>query len=112
MKSMMKRTTIREIKQSLGRYLAIFAIVALGVGFFAGLKVTKEAMVHAVNQYLKEADFYDLRLLSTLGFKKEDVEAFGSESHVKAVEGAISADVLYINPEGNEAAAKVHSITE
>ena len=112
MKSMMKRTTIREIKQSLGRYLAIFAIVALGVGFFAGLKVTKEAMVHAVNQYLKEADFYDVRLLSTLGFKKEDVEAFGSESHVKAVEGAISADVLYINPEGNEAAAKVHSITE
>lgn len=112
MKSMMKRTTIREIKQSLGRYLAIFAIVALGVGFFAGLKVTKEAMVHAVDQYLKEADFYDLRLLSTLGFEKEDVEAFAGESHVKAVEGAISADVLYINQEGNEAAAKVHSITE
>ena len=112
MKSMMKRTTIREIKQSLGRYLAIFAIVALGVGFFAGLKVTKEAMVHAVDQYLKEADFYDLRLLSTLGFEKEDVEVFAGESHVKAVEGAISADVLYINPEGNEAAAKVHSITE
>lgn len=112
MKSMMKRTTIREIKQSLGRYLAIFAIVALGVGFFAGLKVTKEAMVHVVDQYLKEADFYDLRLLSTLGFEKEDVEVFAGESHVKAVEGAISADVLYINPEGNEAAAKVHSITE
>lgn len=112
MKSMMKRTTIREIKQSFGRHLAIFAIVALGVGLFAGLKVTKEAMVHAVDQYLKEADFYDLRLLSTLGFEKEDVEAFCSESHVKAVEGAIWTDVLYINQEGNEAAAKVHSITE
>lgn len=112
MKSMMKRTTIREIKQSLGRYLAIFAIVALGVGFFAGLKVTKEAMVYAVDQYLKETDFYDLRLLSTLGFEKEDVEAFSGKEQVKAAEGAISADVLYINQEGNEAAGKVHSITE
>ncbi|MBD5543189.1 MAG: FtsX-like permease family protein [Lachnospiraceae bacterium] len=109
---MMKRTTVREIKQSLGRYLAIFAIVALGVGFFAGLKVTKEAMVDAVDQYLKDADFYDLRLLSNLGFEKEDVEAFGSEENVKAVEGAIFADVLYRNREGNEAAIKVHSITE
>ncbi len=112
MKSMMKRTTIREIKQSLGRYLAIFAIVALGVGFFAGLKVTKEAMVYAVDQYLKETDFYDLRLLSTLGFEREDVEAFSGRDHVKAAEGAISADVLYINQDGNEAAGKVHSITE
>ena len=112
MKSMMKRTTIREIKQSLGRYLAIFAIVALGVGLFAGLKVTKDAMVHGVDQYLKDTDFYDLRLLSTLGFEKEDVEAFGNEEKVKAVEGAVFADVLYRNREGNEAAIKVHSMTE
>ncbi len=108
----MKRTTVREIKQSLGRYLAIFAIVALGVGFFAGLKVTKEAMIHAVDQYLKDTDFYDLHLLSTLGFEKEDVAAFSGREQVKAAEGAISEDVLYINQEGNEAAGKVHSITE
>lgn len=112
MKSMMKRTTIREIKQSLGRYLAIFAIVALGVGLFAGLKVTKEAMVHAVDQYLKDTKFYDLRLLSTIGFEKEDVETFLNEANVKAAEGAVSVDVLYINGEGNEAAVKVHSITD
>ena len=34
MKSMMKKTTLREIRESLGRYLAIMAIVALGVGLF------------------------------------------------------------------------------
>lgn len=111
MKSMMKKTTIREIKHSFGRYLAIFAIVALGVGLFSGLKVTKEAMVYSVDQYLKETEFYDLRLLSTLGFEAEDVEAFAEEENVKAVEGAISVDVLYINQDGNEATVKVHSIT-
>ena len=42
MKSMMARTTLREIKQSLGRFLAIFAIVCLGVGLFAGLKITRQ----------------------------------------------------------------------
>ena len=32
------RAAIREIRQSIGRYLAILAIVGLGVGFFAGLR--------------------------------------------------------------------------
>ena len=31
----------REIQRSLGRYLAMLVIVALGVGFFSGLKVTR-----------------------------------------------------------------------
>ena len=33
------KSTLREIRQSLGRYLAILAIVGLGVGFFAGLRI-------------------------------------------------------------------------
>ena len=54
MKSMMSKTTFREIRQSLGRYLAILAIVALGVGFFAGLKATTPAMVKTAQTYLDE----------------------------------------------------------
>lgn len=111
MKSMMKKTTLREIKYSLGRYLAIFAIVALGVGLFAGLKVTKEAMVYSVDYYLKDTEFYDLRLLSTLGFEKEDIEVFLQEKQVVAVEGAYSEDVLCRDYTGNESAIKVHSIS-
>ena len=38
MRSMMSRTTLREIKLSFGRYFAILAIVALGVGFFPVLR--------------------------------------------------------------------------
>ena len=44
-------TTLREIKQSLGRYLAILGIVALGVGFFAGIKVTRPAMIKTADEY-------------------------------------------------------------
>ena len=35
---------LRSIRSSLGRYLAILAIVALGVGIFAGLKSSQPAM--------------------------------------------------------------------
>ncbi len=84
MKSMMRRTTLREIWQSLGRYLAIFAIVAMGVGFFAGLKITRPVMVESANAYLGEKQLYDYRLLSTLGFEEEDVAALAAKDDVRA----------------------------
>lgn len=71
MKSMMRKTTMREIRMSFGRFAAILAIVALGVGLFSGLKVTKSAMVYSVNEYLQEENFYDFRLLSTMGFSRK-----------------------------------------
>lgn len=110
MKSMMGKTTLREIKQSLGRYLAIFAIVALGVGFFAGLKITKTVMVGSADAYLKEKQLYDYRLLSTLGFEEEDVAALAVKEDVRAVEGAVDADILYVNGQGNEDVIKAHSL--
>ncbi|MCI9336624.1 MAG: FtsX-like permease family protein [Lachnospiraceae bacterium] len=90
-----RKTTFREIKASLGRFLAIFGIVALGVGFFAGLKVTTEAMIATVSDYLDRHGFYDLRLVSTLGFDQENVDYFASARDVEAAEGSVSFDVLY-----------------
>lgn len=112
MKSMMRKTTLREIRQSLGRYLAIFAIVALGVGFFAGLKITKTAMVESANDYLQKYQLFDYRLLSTLGFEEEDVQILRRREHVRAAEGAVAADILYVNGEGNEGVVKAHSLLE
>lgn len=112
MKSMMKKTTLREIRQSLGRYLAIFAIVALGVGFFAGLKITKTVMVESADDYLREYQLFDYRLLSTLGFQEEDVQSLRQKESVRAVEGAVEADVLYLNDTGNEGVLKAHTLME
>ncbi len=112
MKSMMKRTTLREIKQSFGRYFAILAIVALGVGFFSGLKVTRNVMVASADHYLKKEQLYDFRLLSTLGFEEVDVEVLAGKEDVRAVSGAYSADILYRDSSDNERVIKVHSLTE
>ncbi len=108
----MKKTTLREIRQSLGRYLAIFAIVAMGVGFFAGLKITRQVMITSANAYLEEKQLYDFRLLSTLGFEDEDVQTLSSKEDIRFVEGAVAADILYFNQQGNEDVIKAHSLLQ
>ena len=113
MKKTMWKTTMREIRQSLGRFLAILAIVALGVGMFSGLKTTKPFMVKTVEDYLKEKNFYDFRLISTLGFEQEDVAYFADKPQVRAAEGSYTFDILYRyeNQEGT-GVMKAHSLME
>ena len=69
------KMTRRTIRTFFGRFMALLLIVAVSAGFFAGLKVTTEAMIKTGDQYLTEQNFYDFRLFSTLGFTEEDVAA-------------------------------------
>jgi len=109
---MLKKNTLREIKSSLGRYLAILAIVALGVGFFAGLKVTREAMITTADDYLESSNFYDYQVMNSLGFEKEDVEALSAEKGVKTAEGSISTDVLFTAEGSADRVLKLHTMPE
>lgn len=106
MKNIMFKSTLREIKGSFGRWFAIFAIIALGVGFFCGLKVCKSAFLETGNTYLNEHNFFDYRLVSTLGLEDEDVESISNLSDVKYAEGSFSADVL-ITEEGSDSGEAV-----
>lgn len=108
----MRKTTLREIKNSLGRYLAIFAIVALGVGFFSGLKVCKPSMIKTGDKYLKDTQFFDYRLLSTLGFEKDDVKAFQELDSVANARTSVSADVICINKNTTESVLVAHTLLE
>lgn len=106
------RAAIREIRQSIGRYLAILAIVGLGVGFFAGLRACQPDMMATGGKYLTEQKFYDFRFLSTLGFTEEDVAAFAALEGVSAAQGGVFTDFLTEIEEGLETVVKAHSITE
>lgn len=94
MKNLLFKSTLKEIKSSFGRWIAILAIVALGVGFFAGLKVCKPAFTETANQYLHNQNFFDYELISTLGLEDEDVEIVKDVFQVSNAEGTYSADVL------------------
>lgn len=108
----MWKTTYREIRQSFGRYAAILAIVALGVGFFVGLMVVTPAMVRNGGRYLNNHDLYDLRLLSTLGFEKDSVDAFTGREDIKAVEGAVSSDFLAVDESGKSRVLVAQTLLE
>ena len=107
----MRRLLFREIRRNPGRFFAIMAIIALGVGFFAGLKVTETAMLKTGQDYLEEQKFYHFRLLSTLGLTQEDVDAFAQTDGVAAAEGTVSADVLVDSKDG-DTAMKLLSLPE
>lgn len=102
---------LRSIRRSLGRYLAILGIVALGVGFFAGLKSSFPAMHHTADDYLRQQHFHDFQLLSTLGFTEGDRAAFEQEAGVAAAEGAYFVDA-YVEHAGEQTVCHLMSITE
>ncbi|MBR5247894.1 MAG: FtsX-like permease family protein [Lachnospiraceae bacterium] len=112
MRSMMWRSTFREIKQSFGRFMAILAIVALGVSLFSGLKVVRSSMVKTTGDFWIEKVFYDYRILSTVGYDEQAVEAMSKMEGVRAVEGAVSFDILCSLQKGNEMVVKAHSLPE
>ena len=108
----MFKSAVREIKGSLGRYLAIFAIVIIGVGFFSGLSICKEAMLETADVFAKEVNLYDYRILSTLGFTNEDVESFSDSSNVKSAAGAYLTDAIVLAENNVERVFRVHSIMD
>ena len=108
----MGKLTLREIRRSLGRFLAIAAIVALGVGFFCGLRLTKTAMVRTLDAYAEAQQMYDFRLVSTIGFDETDAAKIADDSRVAACEGTKSADALTSTAGGAPRACKFLSLPE
>ncbi len=106
------KSSLREIRHSLGRYLAIMAIVGLGVGFFAGLRMAQPSMMVTGVDYLRELNLYDYRLLSTLGFTDGDVESFAGLDGVAAARGSVSTEFLWRAGEGEDRVLMAHALVE
>lgn len=112
MNNAFNKNIFRTIKGSVGRYMAIMAIIALGVGFFSGIKVTKPSMVASLNSYYQDTNLFDYRLISTYGFTEDEVSKLSEEEYVLKAEGAYSTDFLYLQENGVETALKALSVPE
>ena len=110
MKAIFKMTG-RTIRTHITRFMAILLIVALSAGFFAGLKITTDAMLNTGESYLADRNFYDFRLFSTIGFEKTDVEKFEALDGIEAVEGSYSVDAL-VKYNDKVSPFKLHALTE
>ncbi|MGN0615243.1 FtsX-like permease family protein [Ruminococcus flavefaciens] len=110
MGSAVRKNALREIRGTFGRFFAIMAIIALGVGFFTGVRIVTPAMVNTVNEFLDENQFYDYRLLSSIGWEEEDVEDFKSRPEVRYAEGSYTLDILTAG--SREYVLRAHSLTD
>ena len=89
-----RKNIVRTLKSSRGRFLSIFSIVTLGVGFLAGLNASPLDMKESMERYMDDANFYDLRVVSSMGLSDGDVEALQAVEGVRSVQPGYSADLL------------------
>ena len=103
---------LREILHNPGRYLAMIAILGLGVGFFAGLRICRDDMVATGSAYLGRQNLFDLHLICGVGFDDEAVMRLESADFVREAEGGYAFDGLFLANDGSEAAARFLSVPE
>ncbi|MGG4344098.1 FtsX-like permease family protein [Paenibacillus lautus] len=84
----------REISRTKARFLSIFAIIMLGVGFFAGIKATGPDMLDTADHYYNDFKLMDLKVQSTLGLEQTDIEKLKLVPEVDEVQPGYSADVF------------------
>ena len=83
MKNVLFREALREIRHSRNRFLSILAIVAIGSGFFSGVKAACPDMKMTAEQYFSESNLADLHLVSTWGFDEDDLSQLSSEEDIQ-----------------------------
>lgn len=95
----MKRKALRkdfymEIRKSMGRFLSIFFIVAIGCAFFAGIRSSEPDMRYSGDAYFDRKNLMDLQVISTMGLTDEDVEAIEKLDGIEKAEAGYSVDAL------------------
>ena len=105
------KSLIRLIRTSLSRFLAVFAIVTIGVAFFTGVAGTADIMSVSVDRYSDETNLKDITVYSNYGFDDDDVKAVEDIEEVKKAQGAKFTDVIGIH-ENDSWVTRIHSLPE
>ena len=90
----MRKNLRQSIVKSMGRYLAITMIIALGAGLFVGLLMTKTDMVATGQTFMDQQNMFDLRMIGNYGWTEEYVEKFSSLPGVTDAEGVYYIDLI------------------
>ena len=104
-----RKEVTRSITGSLGRFLAIAIIAALGCGFYAGLRLTGPDMRLAGDTYYDATNLCDLRVVSTLGFTDDQIDEISQVEGVSGVMSAYETDVI-AQVDGVQYTTRIHSL--
>lgn len=93
-KKALRKDFYMEIRKSMGRFLSIFFIVAIGCAFFAGIRSSEPDMRYSGDAYFDRKNLMDLQVISTMGLTDEDVEAIEKLDGIEKAEAGYSVDAL------------------
>ncbi len=102
---MLYKIMLRKIKKSLGRYLSIFIIVMIGVGFHSGIQSSAPDILKVADVYYRNYNLMDFKIISSMGLTDSDVAALKKISGIKEVVPSYSLDVLE-----KDKAIRIHAI--
>lgn len=105
------KDVVRDIKKSLGRFLSITAIIALGVAFFSGVKIAPEDMKKTADKYYDDYNLMDIRIVSTLGLTEDDLKEIEKIEGIEQSLGSYTIDALAELDE-QEVVLRVHQLPE
>ena len=101
------KNSFRKIRKSLGRFLSLIFIVALGSAFFSGVREAATDMIKTVDEYYDETSLMDYKIISTMGLTDGDLDSIRAISNDLIVEPSYSFDILL---DGD--VTRIHAITE
>ena len=105
--NMLLKNSLKKIKKSFGRYLSLVLIIFIGVGFYTGIIESIPNIKRVQTEFYNEKNAMDIKVLSTLGFNKEDIKALKEVEDITTVVGSYSLDTLV-----SDEVVRVHAIEE
>ena len=94
------KTILKEFKTGFGRFIAIMAIIALGVGFLIGIMQATPDMEKSMDDYYRAENAYDVDVKSVVGLTQADIDALldlkdeNGDAVVGSLTPVISTDVM------------------
>ena len=94
------KTILKEFKTGCGRFIAIMAIIALGVGFLIGIMQATPDMEKSMDDYYRAENAYDVDVKSVVGLTQADIDALldlkdeNGDAVVGSLTPVISTDVM------------------
>ena len=85
---------IRAITKSINRFISIVLIIAVGAGFYAGLKSTGPDMRLTADEYYINNELMDFKIFGNYGLDDVDVQLIGEMDGILNVSGEYSFDAF------------------
>lgn len=94
MNALTLKNLLREIKRTFTKFLSIFAICALGVAFFAGIRATSPDMKEAGDRLYNTYNLSDISVISTSGLTADNIRDLESIEGIHAVRASLFVDAM------------------